>query len=104
MVSKPLSRKVHIMQRAIQAFTGKTAGWVLLGCILALTQAASAALFVPLGFLPDGNYASFAMAVSDGPGPLTIVGYANTTTLAREPFRWTEADGMVGVGRGGPGQ
>ncbi len=55
--------------------------------------------FTPLGFLPvNGNFYSYAENVSDGNGTVTVVGEANTTSVASEAFSWTKAGGMVGLG------
>lgn len=55
------------------------------------------ARFIPLGYLPDGNYMSSANAVSDT-APYTVVGFANTMVQSRVPFVWTEAGGMKAIG------
>src|SRR4051812_29188909 len=51
--------------------------------------------FRGLGFLAGNNY-SFAYDVSaDG---TVVVGEAGTTNYGNEAFRWTAANGMVGLG------
>jgi probable HAF family extracellular repeat protein len=53
------------------------------------------ATFTPLGQLPGGSYFHSARDVSvDGS---VVVGYA-VSDAGMEAFRWTEADGMVGLG------
>src|SRR4051794_2530389 len=68
-------------------------------CFGSLTcrRAGAAAQFTPLGFLPNGNSFSFANDVSNG-ATLTVVGYANTTSIAQQAFIWTPTTGMVGLG------
>jgi probable HAF family extracellular repeat protein len=66
--------------------------------VLALAAAGPAradALFVPLGDLPGGFFVSEAFGVSaDGS---TVVG-VSSSEAGYEAFRWTSADGMVGLG------
>ena len=59
------------------------------------TAASSAPIFMGLGDLPGGDSASLPEAVSaDGS---MIVG-RGITGLGAEAYRWTEAEGMVGLG------
>jgi uncharacterized membrane protein len=74
---------------------------LLLGCRGVVAEAQ--AQFIPLGFLPNGNFSSYADAVSDQ-APYTVVGYGNTQSESRVPFRWTQAGGMQAIGGAGPGQ
>ena len=56
---------------------------------------ATASLFMGLGDLPGGGFSSFAYDVSaDG----SIVVGQGLSASGAEAFRWTMADGMIGLG------
>ena len=63
------------------------------------SPASAEAMFMGLGDLPGGRVASFANAVSaDGS---VVVGHSSSALAlgsAYEAFRWTAADGMIGLG------
>jgi probable HAF family extracellular repeat protein len=85
------------MHRGILARTG------LALFAAAISAAAHAASFMPLGALPDGNPFSLANGVSaDG---RVVVGYGEGLNRQPEyvPFRWTSSGGMVGLGIMAPG-
>jgi probable HAF family extracellular repeat protein len=70
---------------------------VLISVLLA--PGTDAASFQGLGFLPGPDYGffeSYAYGVSDDGS--TVVGWGNSTTSFSEAFRWTQVDGMVGLG------
>ena len=75
------------------------AGWALWVAVAALWLAgpiASAASFQGLGDLPGGSFWSVAGDVTpDG----TVVVGQGTSASGIEPFRWTQAGGMVGLGQ-----
>ena len=74
-------------------------------CVAALathsvaSSASATVMFMGLGDLPGGPFASFAFAVSGGGS--VVVGTsisAPNPVLFQEAFRWTQAEGMVGLG------
>jgi len=74
---------------------------VCISC-LSVRVLAVGATFTPLGDLPGGDFYSQAFAVSaDG---TTVVGWSRGSDpgipfqVSHEAFRWTQADGMVGLG------
>ena len=69
---------------------------LLVLAVLALPLDARATpMFVPLGDLSGGSFASRATAVSaDG----SVVVGESTTASGQEAFRWTQSGGMVGLG------
>lgn len=61
-----------------------------------LTSAYADITFTPLGDLPGGDFTSTSAAISaDG---TTIVGKSSSASGTAEAFRWTAADGMLGLG------
>jgi hypothetical protein len=65
--------------------------------LLPAVRASADAQFIPLGFLPNGNFGSTAAAVSDQ-APYVVVGSANTQQLSQLAYRWTQAGGMQAIG------
>jgi len=62
--------------------------------LLAYPAFSHAARFVPLGFLPGGNFSQGKDISADG----SIVIGQSASTDGFQAFRWTEAGGMVGLG------
>jgi len=77
------------MPRALSVFA--VLGFVL----LRVDPARAAAFFVPLGVLEGGDFSSALGISADGS---TVVGVGNSRTSISEPFRWTSAGGMEGLG------
>lgn len=74
----------------------------LLGILFAcISQAVFAGNFMGLGDLAGGDYSSIARAVSaDG---AVVTGGSFNTHEVLEAYRWTEADGLVGLTGGSDG-
>jgi uncharacterized membrane protein len=74
-----------------------TLSWATtVGLLLTIFETARAATFTPLGDLPGASFQSRAEAVS--PDGSTVAG-SGTTAIGSEPFIWTEAGGLQGIGR-----
>jgi len=60
------------------------------------SAAHAAPMFNRLGYLPGGNFQSVGLAISaDG---TTVVGVSDSAQGSREAFRWSAADGLIGLG------
>lgn len=58
--------------------------------------------FEPLGDLPGGEFGSHAYAISGDGSTVVGVSTSERSGWNGESFRWTETDGMVGLGNFGP--
>jgi probable HAF family extracellular repeat protein len=65
-------------------------------CALSTLPVLAAATFTPIGIFPGGRFPVAQTNAVSADGNVVVGG--GWSTIGAQPFRWTEADGMVGLG------